>query len=691
MRTNTDDVIAKINQQINMLKEGAKKERSRSDRFTFPNPERFYKSDDFVSDEMSQHGSIDFVALDVLKDGDGCNDAEATEMQQSSAFISRRKAKAKLRKRRRKALKAAAKALAQGLSNSNVVTVHGIADSTTERMHKSFCSQDKPEGKKRKESPTAADEPEFKIVKTESIGGDEISDDSSIEMEASERAAILVTASNPGAEGQSSDAGSHTEETNEDLTPAPASKAAAEGQIFFTKVDFAQQKRLEAKTDHVTNSTEQQGRQTQTHDGTQRKQGYFWRPGMKITAQRVAFVCSVCKFHSFYRSNMAAHLESKFHKDHFKFLSEHLSEPTVDFLQTHFSNKHKSVEDFINQIPNHRAAICQLYEDRDLTRDIGMEHFMRKAEAAHCLACDEYIPMQRSLIQQHLKSPDHNHNCKIMMEQSKNSGLSIAQNILSHRFIHKKLKLYLQNSVVTGGPEVKPEEAWSIGQRAVPDAEVDMMKQEAETFCEQVIQAAETVGDRKDQEVEPFCGRTIQAAETVGDRKDQEVEPFCGWTIQAAETVGDRKDQEVEPFCGRTIQAAETVGDRKDQEVEPFCGRTIQAAETVGDRKDQEVEPFCGRTIQAAETVEERKDQEVEPLSEEVVSAAEAEKNGKEQQAEPMCEGMVPAAEKIRNEDVREKPEKHNLTELLFDLLDEEDDVEGVELGEEELGENDYI
>ncbi|MCJ8748246.1 hypothetical protein PDJAM_G00162740, partial [Pangasius djambal] len=138
---------------------------------------------------------------------------------------------------------------------------------------------------------------------------------------------------------------------------------------------------------------------------------------------------------------------------------------------------------------------------------------------------------------------------KIMMEQSKNSGLSIAQNILSHSFMHKNLKLNLKNSMVTGGPEVKPEEAWSIGQRSVPDAEADMMKQEAKTFCEQVIQASEAVGDRKDQEAEPFCGWTIQAAEAVGDRKDQEAEPFCGWTIQAAEAVGDRKDQEAEPFC----------------------------------------------------------------------------------------------------------------------------------------------
>lgn len=48
---------------------------------------------------------------------------------------------------------------------------------------------------------------------------------------------------------------------------------------------------------------------------------------------RVTFACSVCKFRSFYHEDMAAHLESKFHKDHFKFLSSQLSKPTTDFLQ----------------------------------------------------------------------------------------------------------------------------------------------------------------------------------------------------------------------------------------------------------------------------------------------------------------------------------------------------------------------
>lgn len=45
--------------------------------------------------------------------------------------------------------------------------------------------------------------------------------------------------------------------------------------------------------------------------------------------------------------------------------------------------------------------------------DLGMEHFMRKVEAAHCAACDLFIPMQPHLIQKHIKSPDHNYNRKV--------------------------------------------------------------------------------------------------------------------------------------------------------------------------------------------------------------------------------------------------------------------------------------
>lgn len=110
------------------------------------------------------------------------------------------------------------------------------------------------------------------------------------------------------------------------------------------------------------------------------------------------FACSVCKFRSFYKDDMEAHLESRFHKDHFKFLSGQLSKPTSEFLQVtavitveqcvyvpgdeghvimntccfflkeYLQNKFKKIEKRISQMEHHSDAICQLYKEQDLTR-----------------------------------------------------------------------------------------------------------------------------------------------------------------------------------------------------------------------------------------------------------------------------------------------------------------------------------
>ncbi|XP_060716789.1 A-kinase anchor protein 8-like isoform X3 [Tachysurus vachellii] len=598
VKTSSDDFFPTVNTLTN---DSRNKRCTRYKQFdppfvAFPNPQDPCGADDFVNDEMSEYEGIDFIAVDKLRNDSGFrqmrwrskhrgrwayrggrnghhyNQPESGdypphhkwhvragrrhnlsrprnrpdilsesgesgpvgEVQRTFSTtekdlgaqpcsVSRRKERAKLRKRRMRALKAAAKAQA----------APDLYTTVTQQV------KPKQEVKRKQKRPTsAADEPECKMIKTEPSG------DSTNNMEAVERSETDGSASNPGAEEQPR---GDTEETSEGSTPASASTSAEAEQSCMEKW-------LEETTERATYSTKQQGRRTRKYDDKQVKQGYAGRtrPEM-ITAQRIAFVCSVCKFRSFYRRNMTVHLKSKFHKDHFKFLSDHLPEATMDFLQAHFSNKHKKVEGFINQIQDHRATICQLYEDKDLTQDISMEHFMRKAEAAHCLACDVYIPMQHLLIQQHLKSPEHKRNCKVMMVQSIQSGLSITQNILSQRHICKKLNLYLKHSVVTDGSEVKPDEVWSSGQGAVPET------------------------------------------------------------------------------C------------TTNQKVASLCVQENQAAEAAGD----------------------------------------------EQQSEPLCEETFPAVEKINNEDVQEEPEHSNLTKSLFDLLDEDDDVEGVELGEEEMGEDD--
>uniref|UniRef100_A0A3B4B0V9 C2H2 AKAP95-type domain-containing protein n=1 Tax=Periophthalmus magnuspinnatus TaxID=409849 RepID=A0A3B4B0V9_9GOBI len=129
--------------------------------------------------------------------------------------------------------------------------------------------------------------------------------------------------------------------------------------------------------------------------------------------RQVMFTCSVCKFRSFYKEDMEAHLTSRFHKDHFKFLQSQLSKPTTDFLQEYLQNKLRKTEFRVGQLENHSASICQVYREQDLTRGEQATHFIRKVEAAHCAACDLFIPMQNHLIQKHLKSPDHNYNRKV--------------------------------------------------------------------------------------------------------------------------------------------------------------------------------------------------------------------------------------------------------------------------------------
>lgn len=55
---------------------------------------------------------------------------------------------------------------------------------------------------------------------------------------------------------------------------------------------------------------------------------------------------------------------------------------------------------------------------------IGQEHFFKKIEAAHCMACDMLIPAQHQLLQRHLHSVDHNHNRRVSLVLIQTGSLS---------------------------------------------------------------------------------------------------------------------------------------------------------------------------------------------------------------------------------------------------------------------------
>uniref|UniRef100_A0AAQ6ITU5 C2H2 AKAP95-type domain-containing protein n=1 Tax=Anabas testudineus TaxID=64144 RepID=A0AAQ6ITU5_ANATE len=388
--------------------------------------------------------------------------------------------------------------------------------------------------KKRKQTLTAADEPESKMNKTESAGAEDTQEQ----------------AEKNGDDG-------------EPKTPAAETTPAEDG-------DKAAAKQEEKK--------QPQGKQTPAqgqdkHPKMRKRKGFL---------ERVMFACSVCKFRSFYKEEMETHLESRFHKDHFKFLSSQLSKPTTDFLQEYLQNKFKKTEQRVSQLENHTAAICQVYKEQDLTRDLGMEHFMRKVEAAHCAACDLFIPMQPHLIQKHIKSPDHNYNRKGMMEQSKRACLSVARSILNHKLIGKKLESYLKGENPFTGNQDDQD----------PDDSMVMDVSEVELTNETADSQAEAAPAQDELVAEGETGQEVAEAEATTAAAAEEEKMEETHAMEAEEEQGNPEEEEGFEVGEEEEEEGYVVHDEIGEEgLQGDLGEGEEGAETAeveGEAKDNE-------------------------------------------------------------------------------------------------------
>ncbi|XP_008574609.1 PREDICTED: A-kinase anchor protein 8 isoform X1 [Galeopterus variegatus] len=170
-------------------------------------------------------------------------------------------------------------------------------------------------------------------------------------------------------------------------------------------------------------------------------------------ADRIQFACSVCKFRSFEDEEIQKHLQSKFHKDTLQFISTKLPDKTVEFLQEYIVNRNKKIEKRRHELTEKESTKPK----PDPFKGIGQEHFFKKIEAAHCLACDMLIPAQHHLLQRHLHSVDHNHNRRLAAEQFKKTSLHVAKSVLNNRHIVKMLEKYLKGEDPFTNETVDPE------------------------------------------------------------------------------------------------------------------------------------------------------------------------------------------------------------------------------------------
>lgn len=68
-------------------------------------------------------------------------------------------------------------------------------------------------------------------------------------------------------------------------------------------------------------------------------------------------MCSLCKYRTFYEDEMASHLDSKFHKEHFKYVGTKLPKQTADFLQVSLGVAQLLL---VSQAPGDTGQPCEL-------------------------------------------------------------------------------------------------------------------------------------------------------------------------------------------------------------------------------------------------------------------------------------------------------------------------------------------
>ncbi|XP_070102601.1 A-kinase anchor protein 8 isoform X2 [Equus caballus] len=262
-------------------------------------------------------------------------------------------------------------------------------------------------------------------------------------------------------------------------------------------------------------------------------------------ADRIQFACSVCKFRSFEDEEIQKHLQSKFHKETLRFISTKLPDKTVEFLQEYIVNRNKKIEKRRQELMEKESTKPK----PDPFKGIGQEHFFKKIEAAHCLACDMLIPAQHQLLQRHLHSVDHNHNRRLAAEQFKKTSLHVAKSVLNNRHIVKMLEKYLKGedpfTTEAVDPEIEGDD--NLGGE---DKEETPEEVAAEVLAEVITAAVRAV----DGEGAPAPESTEMLAEGEGPMD----------TVEA--TSGPHLEQllEVETPCGMVPEKSNTEGEAGD-------------------------------------------------------------------------------------------------------------------------------
>ncbi|XP_077183563.1 A-kinase anchor protein 8 [Paroedura picta] len=305
----------------------------------------------------------------------------------------------------------------------------------------------------------------------------------------------------------------------------------------------------------------------------QRKEKQKRRDRMRDRAMdRIQFACSVCKFRSFEDEEIEKHLQSKFHKEVLRYIGTKLPDKTVEFLQKYIVNRNKKIGKRRQELTEKEGTKPK----PDPFKGIGQEHFFKKIEAAHCMACDMLIPAQHHLLQRHLRSVDHNRNRRMAAEHFKKASFHVAKSVLNSKHIVKMLEKYLKGddpfTDETIDQDVDESEALEgpEGEQAAEDAAAEKKEHAGDE-----IEAVEDSGTDKRERDERSSSAVVLPKDESAEEQHEE-EPKQG--------VAETKEEPFPPSHGSPGEKpAESQG--KEQHVE-FGENSMETPVAENDTKE---------------------------------------------------------------------------------------------------------
>lgn len=283
---------------------------------------------------------------------------------------------------------------------------------------------------------------------------------------------------------------------------------------------------------------------------------------------RIQFACSVCKFRSFEDEEIQKHLQSKFHKDTLRYIGTKLPDKTVEFLQEYIVNRNKKIEKRRQELTEKEGT----KQKPDPFKGIGQEHFFKKIEAAHCMACDMLIPAQNHLLQRHLRSADHNRNRRMAAEQFKKTSLHVAKSVLNNKHIVKMLEKYLKGDdpftdeiVDQDVDETEALEGADGGGEGANESATAEMKEEGTGDAGEATEAPEAT-KAEGEEIERASEELPENAELPENEAEQQPPP--------------QEEAEVEAEAG--IEAAAEAAVVATEEPSPPQGNVGETAASAG-------------------------------------------------------------------------------------------------------------